>query len=131
MSKSKESEKSKCWELGDFLKPSVQFCQFTKFSVCLRVTLHTSPCVHVTIGRARNRHLPWKQPVVDTGFNSVHYQVRPTEITIMAERLYENRHGNGRAHGYGAWFNTCLYTHIHILTYTHQELTFFSSIYFH
>lgn len=40
----------------------------------------------------------------------------------MAEWFYENRHGNGQAHGYGAWFNTCLYTHIHILTHPHQEL---------
>lgn len=66
--------------------------------------------------------LPWKQPVVDIGFNSVHYQVRPPKGTIMAEWFYENRHGNGQAHGYGAWFNTCLYTHIHILTHPHQEL---------
>jgi hypothetical protein len=68
----------------------------------------------VTIGRARNRQLPWKQSVVDIGFNSVHYQVRPTKITIKAERFYENRHGNRQAHGYGAWFNTVfIYTHSH------------------
>lgn len=93
--------------------------------VCLRVTLHTSLCVLVTIGRARNRQLPWKQSVVDIGFNSVHYQVRPTKITIKAERFYDNRHGNRWARGHGAWFNTSLYTHIHILTYTHQQLMVF------
>lgn len=93
--------------------------------VCLRVTLHTSLCVLVTIGRARNRQLPWKQSVVDIGFNSVHYQVRPTKITITAEMFYDNRHGNRWARGHGAWFNSCLYTHIHILTYTHQQLMVF------
>lgn len=125
MSKSQKSEKSKCWKCGDFLKPPLWMVISLQSLVCLRVTLHTSLCVLVTIGRARNRQLPWKQSVVDIGFNSVHYQVRPTKITITAERFYDNRHGNRWARGHGAWFNSCLYTHIHILTYTHQQLMVF------
>lgn len=89
-------------ETWDFLKPSVWICQFTMFGMCQSDITYNAVCVCVTIGTTRNRQLPWKQSVVDIGFNSVHYQVRPTKITITAERFYENRHGNRQAHGYGA-----------------------------
>lgn len=107
MSKSKGSEKIML-ETWDFLKPSFQF---TKFGTSWSDTAYIScrcVCVcggvYVCVHRKSKKWtgIPWTQPVVDIGFNSVHYQVRPTKITIMAEWFYENRHGTRQAHGCGA-----------------------------